>query len=273
VCRPGCQRRPVVACAIDDEAGEIRTLRLPPKTQQVADWIMGVPGPGGVSHEAGRRGFGLARTVDAAGVRCVVVATSKLEHPPGDKVRTDRRDAARQARQLRIGELPGFGCRPRPRKPPRDLVRVGETPEPCHERTPTTAPRIARTCGVPPAPNSAPRRSADEREDRTLPVHPGRPLGLLRLYLSQSQRRKALRRSSTSTTTTDPHAALGCRPPITRLTNLSQGSTANLVVHTAVVDLLAVVVVVRFRRRGVRDRPVCCSTGCSAGLDGTGGPG
>lgn len=30
-----------------------------------------------------------------------------LERPPGDKVKTDRRDAERLARLLRIGELPG----------------------------------------------------------------------------------------------------------------------------------------------------------------------
>jgi hypothetical protein len=46
----------------------------------------------------------LARALGAAGIRCVVVAPSKLERPPGDRVKTDRRDAARPARLLHIGE-------------------------------------------------------------------------------------------------------------------------------------------------------------------------
>ncbi|GAA3691120.1 hypothetical protein GCM10022267_91580 [Lentzea roselyniae] len=95
--------RSVVACAIDNEAGEIRSLRLSPKTVAVVEWVCSLPGPVVVTYEAGPTGFGLARALEAAGVRCVVVAPSKLEQPPGDRVKTDRRDAERLARLLRIG--------------------------------------------------------------------------------------------------------------------------------------------------------------------------
>ena len=81
--------RSVVGCAIDDEAGEIRTQRVSPKTEAIVEWVLAQPGPVAVTYEAGPTGFGLARALAAAGVRCEVVAPSKLERPPGDKVKTD----------------------------------------------------------------------------------------------------------------------------------------------------------------------------------------
>jgi transposase len=116
----------VVACVIDEEVGEIRTLRLSPKTAAIVDWVAGLPGPVAVTYEAGPTGFGLARALDAAGVRCVVVAPSKLERPPGDRVKTDRRDAERLARLLRIGELPGVRVPTETEEAARDLVRARE---------------------------------------------------------------------------------------------------------------------------------------------------
>jgi transposase len=59
-------------------------------------------------------------------VRCVVVAPSKLERPPGDRVKTDRRDAERLARLLAVGELPGVRGPPVAEEAARDLVRARE---------------------------------------------------------------------------------------------------------------------------------------------------
>lgn len=87
-------------------------------------WICSLPGPVGVAYEAGPTGFGLARALAAVGVRCVVVAPSKLERPPGDRVKTDRRDAERLARLLRIGELPGVRVPSVAEEAARDLLRA-----------------------------------------------------------------------------------------------------------------------------------------------------
>jgi transposase len=54
-----------------------------------------LPGPVAVTYEAGPTGFGLARALQDTRARCVVVAPSKLERPPGNRVKTDRRDARR----------------------------------------------------------------------------------------------------------------------------------------------------------------------------------
>ncbi len=50
-----------------------------------------------VCYEAGPTGFGLARSLWAAGVHCEVIAPSLVPKPSGDKVKTDRRDAAELA--------------------------------------------------------------------------------------------------------------------------------------------------------------------------------
>ena len=48
-----------------------------------------------VAYEAGPSGYGLYRYLTGKGVACQVVAPSLIPRKPGDKVKTDRRDAAR----------------------------------------------------------------------------------------------------------------------------------------------------------------------------------
>ena len=68
--------RSVVACAIDGELGEVRSLRISPKTEQIVAWVSSLPGPVAVAYEAGPTGFGLAGALREAGVG-VVAAPSK----------------------------------------------------------------------------------------------------------------------------------------------------------------------------------------------------
>jgi transposase len=118
--------RSIVAGVIDGITGEIRSERLAPATEAVVSWLRSLPGPLAVAYEAGPTGFGLARALAAVGVRCVVVAPSKLERPPGDRVKTDRRDAERLARLLRIGELPVVRVPTVAEEAARDLLRARE---------------------------------------------------------------------------------------------------------------------------------------------------
>jgi transposase len=50
-----------------------------------------------VAYEAGPTGYALHRQLTGMGIECLVVAPSLVPKRPGDKVKTDRRDAA-QAR-------------------------------------------------------------------------------------------------------------------------------------------------------------------------------
>jgi transposase len=116
----------VVAEAVDFATGQVFSERLVPSPDVVVAWVGRLPGPVAVAYEAGPTGFGLARALGAAGIRCVVVAPSKLERPPGDRVKTDRRDAACLARLLHIGELPVVRVPTLAEESARDLVRARE---------------------------------------------------------------------------------------------------------------------------------------------------
>ena len=75
-----------------------------------------------VADQAGPTGYGLARACAQAGIACIVAAPSKIPRAPGDRVKTDRRDAERLARLLRLGELVGVRV-PEPfEEAARDLV-------------------------------------------------------------------------------------------------------------------------------------------------------
>jgi transposase len=57
------------------------------------------------AYEAGPSGYGLYRYLTAKGLSCQVVAPSLIPKKPGDRVKTDRRDAVELARLLRTGDL------------------------------------------------------------------------------------------------------------------------------------------------------------------------
>jgi transposase len=118
--------RSISAAAIDCATGEYFTGRLAPGEgyRAVLDWIRRLPGPVKVAYEAGPTGFGLARVLEAAGIGCVVAAPSKISRPPGDRVKTDDRDARLLARLLRNDDLTGVVVPTIEQESARDLVRL-----------------------------------------------------------------------------------------------------------------------------------------------------
>jgi transposase len=58
-------------------------------------------------YEAGPRGFALCRCLRSHGWDCILVCPSKIPRRPGERVKTDRRDADGLARLDRAGELMG----------------------------------------------------------------------------------------------------------------------------------------------------------------------
>ena len=56
-------------------------------------------------YEAGPTGYDLQRRLSRVGVKCIVVAPSLIPKRPGDRVKTDRRDALNLSRLLRSGDL------------------------------------------------------------------------------------------------------------------------------------------------------------------------
>src|SRR5689334_9084140 len=75
-------------------------------------------------YEAGPCGYGIQRHLSAHGHDCVVVAPSLIPKRVGDRVKTDRRDAASLARLHRAGELTGVWVPDTAHEAMRDLVRA-----------------------------------------------------------------------------------------------------------------------------------------------------
>lgn len=78
-----------------DEARLRKALKMLVKNGQVLK----------VCYEAGPTGFGLCRRLREAGMDCLVVAPSLVPGKPGDRVKTDPRDARKLAHFLRSGDL------------------------------------------------------------------------------------------------------------------------------------------------------------------------
>jgi transposase len=78
-------------------------------------------------YEAGPTGYGLYRLIKSLGHDCMVVAPSLIPSKPGDRVKTNRRDAVNLAKLLRAGELTAVWVPDERHEAMRDLVRARDT--------------------------------------------------------------------------------------------------------------------------------------------------
>jgi transposase len=119
-----------VAVAVADGAGgEPRSLGTIPNTPEAVRTLVRKLGPAGrlrVCYEAGPCGYGLHRQLTGLGAACTVVAPSLVPTKPGDKVKTDRRDALKLARLHRAGELTAVWVPDAAHEALRDLTRARE---------------------------------------------------------------------------------------------------------------------------------------------------
>jgi transposase len=93
------------AAVIDVVTGELTRARFGTGSEEVVEWLMGLPRPVRVVYEAGPTGFALYRAARAAGVGIEVIAPSKTARPSGDRVKNDRKDAELLARLAMAGQL------------------------------------------------------------------------------------------------------------------------------------------------------------------------
>jgi transposase len=75
-------------------------------------------------YEAGPCGYGLYRQLLEAGHACQVVAPSLIPKKPGERIKTDRRDALKLARLLRAGDLTAVWVPDTEQEAMRDLTRA-----------------------------------------------------------------------------------------------------------------------------------------------------
>lgn len=82
------------------------------------------PGQVWACYEAGPTGYELARVLRGAGMHCEVIAPSLIPARPGDRVKTDRRDARRLALLFRAGQLSSVRVPTAAEEAVRDLCRA-----------------------------------------------------------------------------------------------------------------------------------------------------
>ena len=118
----------VVAVAEGGLRGEVREYGRIANTAAALDRLLRKLGGDGMSlrfcYEAGPCGYGIQRRLSGQGHECVVVAPSLIPKRAGDRVKTDRRDAASLAKLHRAGELTAVWVPDARHEAMRDLVRA-----------------------------------------------------------------------------------------------------------------------------------------------------
>ena len=118
-----------ITAAIVEPDGEVRSLgTIANREDSIRKFIrkLAPVEPLRACYEAGPTGFVLYWQLAQLGVQCVVVAPSLVPKKPGDRVKTDRRDAIKLARSHRSGDLTAVWVPDENSEALRDLVRQRE---------------------------------------------------------------------------------------------------------------------------------------------------
>src|SRR3974390_1183899 len=118
-----------IAVAVAEPDGEVRSLgTIANREDSIRKFIkkLGSPEPLRACYEAGPTGFVLYWQLAQLGVGCAVGAPSLVPKKPGDRVKTDRRDALKLARSHRSGDLTAVWVPDEDSEALRDLFRQRE---------------------------------------------------------------------------------------------------------------------------------------------------
>ena len=118
-----------IAVAVAEPNGEVRSLgTIANREESIRKFIkkLGSPEQLRACYEAGPTGFVLYWQLTQLGVDCAVIAPSLVPKKPGDRVKTDRRDALNLARCHRNGDLTAVWVPDEASEALRDLVRQRE---------------------------------------------------------------------------------------------------------------------------------------------------
>jgi len=119
-----------VAVAEDGRQGEVRFLgdidNTPEAVRRLVHKLASRHGELLFCYEAGPTGYGLQRQISTLGHQCAVIAPSLIPKRPGERVKTNRRDALTLARLHRAGELTAIWVPDPAHEAVRELVRARE---------------------------------------------------------------------------------------------------------------------------------------------------
>ena len=117
-----------VAVAEEGRKGEVRFVGEVPNDEASLDRLVARLGAGGARlrfcYEAGPCGYGVHRHLSGRGQECIVVVPSRIPRKPGERVKTDRRDAVMLATLHRAGQLTAVWVPDAGHEALRDLVRA-----------------------------------------------------------------------------------------------------------------------------------------------------
>jgi transposase len=120
--------RNAVAIADAGRAGEVRFLgeidNTPAATAKLVKKLAAKYERLSFCYEAGPTGYGLYRQITSLGQECLVAAPSLIPKKPGNRVKTNRRDAVGLVKSLRAGELTAVWVPDRHHEAMRDLTRA-----------------------------------------------------------------------------------------------------------------------------------------------------
>src|SRR3954449_12418888 len=118
--------RKTAAAAVQLGSGEVFKAQLAGSPRAIIEWLVGLPGAVRAVSEAGPTGFGLARLARAEGLEVMVCSPGAIPRQPGDRIKTDTRDALKLARLLAAGQLRAVLVPDPELEALRDLVRCRE---------------------------------------------------------------------------------------------------------------------------------------------------
>jgi len=117
--------RKTAAAAVQLGSGEVFKAQIVGGPLEAIGWLQSLPGSVRAVYEAGPTGFGLARAARAAGVEVMVCSPGAIPKQPGDRIKTDTRDALKLARLHAAGQLRPVTVPTLELEALRDLVRRG----------------------------------------------------------------------------------------------------------------------------------------------------
>ena len=116
-----------IVVAVAEGRGQARSLGTIPNRGDAVERLLkkiGKPNELRVCYEAGPTGYALYWQLTSMGIACEVIAPSLAPTKPGDRVKTDRRDAERLARSYQSGDLTVVWVPDAKHEALRDLVRT-----------------------------------------------------------------------------------------------------------------------------------------------------
>lgn len=125
-----------ISVAVADESGTRSLGKIPHDIARLKRLLkkLGKPGELKIVYEAGPTGFGLCRELRTAKYSCDIIAPTLVPQQPGERVKTDRRDAQKLAYFSLAGLLQPIWVPGPAQEALRDLVRARESAKACSKK-------------------------------------------------------------------------------------------------------------------------------------------